>query len=559
MLQVGKLGKEQKENSLYYPCNFSASFKLLQNKVNYWQWRANTWGSANSEKGRDLYLQTCKPSLSLGMADAYLSSLITSTKWASVFSRMFLNLSGRRADWSKLTPAHLPFSCKISHREVWLLVSFSSWGGLRSPFWVLELGAPGACLKTRGVGGRHRGWSAGMSQCYSIPASTTPALPHDWPASSHLCSDLTLDLSTHPLLPTPAILSNCTSRGRGSQEGDIVGRTSKEVERRPRKSWGSRSLPTAESALQRAVGEAAGVGGGAGVVDTVWYGDWSEGGRRITDAGLPGESAFISCIRRAPGLVLVLPSSAVLTLSLGETSVAVSSLPVLTPSLSSWHISVPAEPPRVPACACSVPCSGPTDLPWLQQSTSWSSECLRRQACDYSTSQEWVLTLQPDLTGLVKTQRTRRYGMVSPTGNYSQEWEADKTGMSPRVDAPGEELTERTAMSLLPWCCFYAPLDSRFGPLLLLHQLPIWGRTWFCTKGRSTRKTHVVGTHPESTATTCNPIKSIRCNWLWHRMVLTKWKAYWATWAWIKNKLAKWKTETRPHRLVREHSGQRYP
>lgn len=61
---------------------------------------------------------TCKSLLSLGMVDSYLSSLITSTKWASVFSRMFLNLSGRRADWSKLTPAHLPFSCKISHREV---------------------------------------------------------------------------------------------------------------------------------------------------------------------------------------------------------------------------------------------------------------------------------------------------------------------------------------------------------------------------------------------------------------------------------------------------------
>lgn len=60
------------------------------------------------------------------MAPSYLSSLITSTKWASVFSRMFLNLSGRRADWSKLTPAHRPFSCRISHREVWLLVSFSS-------------------------------------------------------------------------------------------------------------------------------------------------------------------------------------------------------------------------------------------------------------------------------------------------------------------------------------------------------------------------------------------------------------------------------------------------
>lgn len=74
----------------------------------------------------------------------YLSSLITSTKWASVFSLMFLNLKGRRADWSKLTPPHLPFSCNISYSEVWLLLSFSSCGGLRSPFWVFGLCPPGA-------------------------------------------------------------------------------------------------------------------------------------------------------------------------------------------------------------------------------------------------------------------------------------------------------------------------------------------------------------------------------------------------------------------------------
>lgn len=72
-------------------------------------------GKRGFRKRRDLYLQTFTFKR---MVDSYLSSLMTSTKWASVFSRMFLNLSGRRADWSKLTPAHLPFSCKISHREV---------------------------------------------------------------------------------------------------------------------------------------------------------------------------------------------------------------------------------------------------------------------------------------------------------------------------------------------------------------------------------------------------------------------------------------------------------
>lgn len=45
---------------------------------------------------------------------SHLSSLITSTKWASVFSRMFLKRKGSRAEWSGLTPPHLPFSCNIS-------------------------------------------------------------------------------------------------------------------------------------------------------------------------------------------------------------------------------------------------------------------------------------------------------------------------------------------------------------------------------------------------------------------------------------------------------------
>lgn len=179
---------------------------------------------------------TCKSLLQCKWLHSYLSSLITSTKWASVFSRMFLNLSGRRADWSKLTPAHLPFSCKISHREVWLLVSFSSWGGLRSPFCVLELGPPEACRKTRGS--RHRGWSVRMQQCYSAqpvchwsPAGLCTAHFH-----LHLQIPVlmrTFNLSAQLHLHSPRS-SDRISRHSGNQESDIVGGVSEEGERRPR-------------------------------------------------------------------------------------------------------------------------------------------------------------------------------------------------------------------------------------------------------------------------------------------------------------------------------------
>lgn len=84
---------------------------------------------------------TCKSLLQCKWLHSYLSSLITSTKWASVFSRMFLNLSGRRADWSKLTPAHLPFSCKIDPGRQEVRASFKS-GGLR-PGEKQGLGLPG--------------------------------------------------------------------------------------------------------------------------------------------------------------------------------------------------------------------------------------------------------------------------------------------------------------------------------------------------------------------------------------------------------------------------------
>lgn len=119
---------------------------------------------------------------------------MTSTKWASVFSRMFLNLSGRRADWSKLTPAHRPFSCRISQRDVWLFVSFSSAGGLRSPFWVLELGPPEACLKTE-EGAQGVKWSPGAHPA-PHPSSSTPGPPY--------CG---LGVNSHPTFhfsPSPA-------------------------------------------------------------------------------------------------------------------------------------------------------------------------------------------------------------------------------------------------------------------------------------------------------------------------------------------------------------------
>ena len=150
MLKVGKSGKGCKENLLYYSCHFSVSFKLFQNTLTL---EGKCVGGEVTQKRGSFYLQIFALRQ---VAASYLSSLITSTKWASVFSRMFLNLSGRRADWSKLTPVHLPFSCKISHREVWLLVSFSSGGGLSSPFCVLELGPPEACVRIRGWGQTQR-------------------------------------------------------------------------------------------------------------------------------------------------------------------------------------------------------------------------------------------------------------------------------------------------------------------------------------------------------------------------------------------------------------------
>lgn len=130
---------------------------------------------------------------------------------------MFLNLSGRRADWSKLTPAHLPFSCRISHREVWLLVSFSSWGGLRSPFCVLELGPPEAYLKTEGS-------NTEVMHGYATALFDPTFLPRWGPIGLHtvpsnLCSNLNTQLLFPSASPYPPSSTNHTSRHSGSGYG----------------------------------------------------------------------------------------------------------------------------------------------------------------------------------------------------------------------------------------------------------------------------------------------------------------------------------------------------
>lgn len=72
----------------------------------------------------------------------YLSSLITSTKWASLLSLKFLDRRGKSAEWSipMAPPLHVffSFSCSISHSDVWLLVKASN-RGLSNPFRALGL------------------------------------------------------------------------------------------------------------------------------------------------------------------------------------------------------------------------------------------------------------------------------------------------------------------------------------------------------------------------------------------------------------------------------------
>lgn len=105
---------------------------------------------------------------------AHLSSLITSTKWASLFSLKFLARSWIRAEWSMPGPAvpvppvmprlvpvpvlvlvFFSFSWSMSHRELWLARTGSSSGGLRRPLAALGL-CPGMNWKRRRTGWRKR-------------------------------------------------------------------------------------------------------------------------------------------------------------------------------------------------------------------------------------------------------------------------------------------------------------------------------------------------------------------------------------------------------------------
>ncbi len=87
----------------------------------------------------------------------HLSSFITSTKCTSLFSRKFLERSGRMAEWSmplalppsvaRLPTQLLSFSWSLSHRDDWLTRTRSSHRGLNRPFRVLGLRPAGNCTK----------------------------------------------------------------------------------------------------------------------------------------------------------------------------------------------------------------------------------------------------------------------------------------------------------------------------------------------------------------------------------------------------------------------------
>lgn len=107
----------------------------------------------------------------------HLSSLMTSTKWTSLFSLKFLARSWISAEWSipgpaapgppvmpKLVPVPVlvlvffSFSWSMSHRELWLARTGSSNGGLRRPLAALGLW-PGMNYRNRRRRWRKwRGW-----------------------------------------------------------------------------------------------------------------------------------------------------------------------------------------------------------------------------------------------------------------------------------------------------------------------------------------------------------------------------------------------------------------
>lgn len=249
---------------------------------------------------------------------------------------MFLSLSGRRADWSKLTPAHLPFSCKISHREVWLLVSFSSWGGLRSPFCVLELCPPETCLKTEGS--RHRGdpWVCRMLFHPTPLLRWGPAALHVAP--SNLGPNSNSQPHRPPASPYPPDLSNRNSRRSVNQGG-----------------WGSH-IADHRSRVPEGYGEGLGeVQGwvqrkkthmccrlGKGDCLSTTQMDLVSHNPCAGDMRVEGDE--VGFLEHQPSQLFNLLSTPVLALVPGEFSLAASLLLSLIPSPSPWCVSYPEVP-----------------------------------------------------------------------------------------------------------------------------------------------------------------------------------------------------------------------
>lgn len=156
--------------------------------------------------------------VSTAMDFAHLSSLMTSTKWASLFSLKFLARRWISAEWSIPVPAvpvpaarptlvpvpvlvllFFSFSWRMSHRELWLALTGSSTGGLRRPLAARYL-RPGmswtdvkAVTKKKRTGlykrkrmERKRSENVGVSENRVLPLSCWPcALLDSWEQSRH--------------------------------------------------------------------------------------------------------------------------------------------------------------------------------------------------------------------------------------------------------------------------------------------------------------------------------------------------------------------------------------
>lgn len=368
----------------------------------------------------------------------------------------------------------------------------------------------------------------GMQQCYSTQPFCHAGVPLDCTLYLQISVLIrTLNFSSHLLLPTP-LARQITPQG--IQRAEVVGSESRRWGERAKRRVETLGVCWPQNQGPRGLGKVWGLRGTTRVdpeketqshmgfdlrkgdwLCTDWpsvsqvHGQMTEGWR-MTDAGLPGESTFISCLKWSwVWSLFCFPLQSWLWFP-SETSPAVSLLLSLTSSPSSLTPRS-LSPQGVPSSLCtstfhhlSSPASSPQTFPNYSNPHICKSLLPVRDPIQFSV---WLLCFS-----WVRSQRTRRYEKVSPKRSYFQNWEDDKTGVSFQVDAAGEEMTGMTARSLLPWCYFYAPPDSRFALLLLLCHLPIWEQKWFRTKGRSMRKTQTIGTHSENTTTICNSNKS---------------------------------------------------